>query len=120
MVNIGYVVLYMKDTEKAAEFWQTNFDFVIKNEVAAGEYKVITVGAKDGQTNFELVPLALMEDNPFNLNLGIPSICLSVDDLEAEHKRLTALGANVMSIENHGGRRSFAIIDPEGNAFAIA
>lgn len=120
MVNIGYVVLYMNDTEKAAEFWQTYFDFKIKNVVDAGEHKVITIGAADGQTNFELVPLALMADNPYNLNLGIPSICLNASDLQAEHMRLTKLGANVSPIADHGGRDSFAIIDFEQNAFAIA
>lgn len=120
MTNIGYVVLYMKDTVKAAEFWQTYFNFEVKNEVDAGGHKVITVGAVDGQTNFELVPLALMTDNPYNLNLAIPSICLSTDDLQAEHIRLTKLGANVSPITDHGGRDSFAIIDFEENAFAIA
>lgn len=120
MVKIGYVVLYMNDTQKAAEFWQTYFDFVIKNVVDAGEHQVITVGAVDGQTNFELVPLALMADNPYDLNLGIPSICLSTDDLQAEHQRLVKLGANVSPIADHGGRDSFAIIDFEENAFAIA
>ncbi len=118
-IGIGYVVLYLNDTEKAAEFWQTNFGFEIKNELDAGGHKVITIGAKDSQTNFELVPLALMEDNPYNLNLGMPSICLFTDDLEAEHKRLTDLGANVTEISDHGGRMSFAIVDLEGNGIAM-
>ncbi|WOO88631.1 VOC family protein [Mollicutes bacterium LVI A0078] len=119
-VGIGYVVLYVNDTEKTANFWTTNFGFEIKNEVAAGEHKVITIGATDSQTNFELVPLALMEGNPFNLNLGLPSICLNTDDLQAEHERLTSLGVNVTEISDHGGRMSFAVIDEDGNAFAIA
>lgn len=119
-VGIGYVVLYVSDAEKAASFWTTNFEFEIKNEVLAGEHKVITVGATNSQTNFELVPLALMEGNPFNLNLGLPSICLTTDDLQAEHKRLTDLGVNVTEISDHGGRMSFAVIDDEQNAFAIA
>lgn len=118
-VGIGYVVLYMNDTVKAAKFWQDTFGFEIKNEVAAGEYKVITIGAVDSQTNFELVPLALMADNPYNLNLDLPSICLYTNDLQAEHDRLTSLGTNVTSIEDHGGRQSFAVLDEDQNAFAM-
>ncbi len=119
-VQIGYVVLYLEDTIAGAKFWQENFDFEIKGEVEAGEHKVITIGAKDGQTNFELVPLALMENNPFNINLGIPSICLLTDDLQGTHAQLTKGGAEVTEISDHGGKNSFAIIDGEGNAFAIA
>ncbi len=119
-VQIGYVVLYLEDTLAGAKFWQDNFDFVVKNEVEAGEHKVITVGAQDGQTKFELVPLALMENNPFNINLEIPSICLLTDDLESTHASLTEGGANVTEIADHGGKNTFAIIDSEGNAFAIA
>lgn len=118
--NIGYVVLYLNDTLKGADFWTTMFDFEVKKEVDANGHKVITVGAKDGQTNFELVPLALMADNPYNLNLGIPSICLLTDDLRVEHQRLSELGANVLEISEHGGTESFAVLDYEQNAFAIA
>lgn len=117
-VEIGYVVLYMKDTEQAAAFWQTNFDFKVKKEQEVGPHKVITIGTVEGQTNFELVPLALMENNPNNLNLAIPSICLHTSDLQAEHERLTALGVRVTDIADHGGRNSFAIFDAEDNAFA--
>lgn len=119
-VGIGYVVLYLNDTVAAAKFWADTFDFEIKKEVQVGEHKVITIGAENSETNFELVPLGLMADNPYNLNLGIPSICLGTDDLHAEHKRLTNLGVNVSEIADHGGRESFAVIDLEENAFAIA
>lgn len=118
-VGIGYVVLYLNDTEKAAEFWTKNFEFEVKNTVEAGEHQVITIGAVNSQTNFELVPLALMADNPYNLNLEIPSICLYTDDLEIEHTRLEQLGVTVTPIEDHGGRNSFAVIDLEENAFAV-
>ncbi len=119
-VQIGYVVLYLENPQDGAKFWQDHFEFEIKKVVKAGEYEVITVGAKDSQTNFELVPLALMADNEFNINLGIPSICLLTDDLQSEHDKLQMLGANITEITNHGGKDSFAIIDNEGNAFAIA
>ncbi len=118
-VEIGYVVLYVNDTNAIANFWQQAFDFEIKNEVEAGTEKVITVGAKGGQTNFELVPLSLMADNPYNLNLGIPSICLYADDLQAEHNRLKEIGIEVSEIADHGGRNAFTVFDSEKNAFAV-
>ncbi len=118
--QIGYVVLYLNDTNEGAKFWNKYFNFVTKNSVSAGNHDVITVGSKDGQTNFELVPLAIMEENPYNINLGIPSICLLCDDIKLEHDRLKNLGAEVTAIEEFGDKISFAIIDNEGNAFAIA
>ncbi len=118
-VGIGYVVLYVEDTVKTAEFWSKAFNFEIKSEQDANGLKVIAIGAKDSQTNFELVPLALMADNPFNLNLGMPSICLHTDDLEAEHQRLSDLGINITDINDHGGRMSFAVIDDAGNGIAM-
>ncbi len=117
--SIGFVVLYLNDTIKGAEFWTTMFGFEVKKEVDANGHKVITVGAKDGQTNFELVPLALMANNPDNLNLATPSIGLLTDDLSTEHGRLKQLGADVFEISNHGGIESFAVLDYEQNAFAI-
>lgn len=118
-VGIGYVVLYVEDTVKTAEFWKKTFDFEIKSEQDANGFKVITIGAKGSQTNFELVPLALMADNPYNLNLGMPSICLYTDDLQVEHQRLTKLGTNVTEISDHGGRMSFAVIDEDSNGIAM-
>ncbi|WOO87836.1 VOC family protein [Mollicutes bacterium LVI A0039] len=118
-VGIGYVVLYMNDTKQAAKFWTETFGFEIKKTVKVGTKQVITVGASNSQTNFELVPLSLMSDNPYNLNLGIPSICLHVDNLQQEHARLTKLGANVSEINDMAGIESMSIIDLEGNAFAI-
>ncbi len=118
-VGIGYVVLYVNNTADVSKFWQDAFNFEIKNEVEAGTEKVITIGAKDSQTNFELVPLSLMGDNPYNLNLGIPSICLYADNLEVEQARLKSIGVNVSEIADHGGRNAFTVIDCEQNAFAV-
>lgn len=117
--EIGYVVLYLKDTQAGAKFWTDNFDFIIKKEVEVGEFKVITVGTKTGTTNFELVPLGLMEDNPHGLNLAIPSICLRVDNLEQTYAELKSKGVEVSPIEDHGGMLTFAVIDSESNAYAV-
>lgn len=84
-----------------------------------GDNAVITVGSKTGNTNFELVPLELMKDNPYNLNLGIPSICLTTQDIRKEHARLTSINANITEIVNHGGKETFSIMDEEGNAYAL-
>ncbi len=118
-VGIGYVVLYLNDTEAASNFWVDTFDFEVKKVVDTGEHKVITIGAKNSETNFELVPLQLMANNPYNLNLEMPSICLKTDNLHEEHQRLTSLGVSVSEIANHGETESFSIVDLEGNAFAV-
>lgn len=67
----------------------------------------------------ELVPLALMADNPDGLDLATPSIALQVDDPEAGRAQLVERGVTTTEIGEHGGVRSFAFSDPEGRWFAV-
>ena len=55
-------------------------------------FTVAQVGFADQAFSFELVPRAMMKDNPDGLDLAAPSICFHVDDLDAELARLEGLG----------------------------
>ncbi|MFV0499907.1 MAG: hypothetical protein ACK5NF_07820, partial [Bacilli bacterium] len=78
-----------------------------------------TVGTESGTTNFELVALSLMEANTHVLNLAIPSICLSVENLQGTYDSLKSKGVEVSPIEDHGGMLTFAVIDSECNSYAV-
>lgn len=118
-MDLGYVVLYMNDTEAAKNFWVEKVGFELKKEVNAGELNVYTVGAKDAITNIELVPLALMENNPMDINTGTPSMAFYTADLKAEHARLTENGVNATEIMEHQGMTVFTFFDEENQAFAM-
>jgi lactoylglutathione lyase len=118
-MRVRYVVLYVNDAEACRQFWIEQVGMVEKDRKQAGEYSVVQVGFVDQPFAFELVPLAMMADNPFGLDLAAPSIAMHVDDLEAARAELIDRGVTAAEIGDHGGVRSFAFSDPEGRWFAV-
>ena len=118
-MRVRYVVLYVNDAELCRRFWIEQVGMVEKGRQEFGDFTVVQVGFADQEFAFELVPLALMADNPYNLDLATPSIAMQVDDLETARARLIDRGVTAMEIGEHGGMRSFAFSDPENRWFAV-
>jgi len=118
-IRVNYVVLYVNDVALCRDFWVNRVGMIEKECVEVGEYSVVKVGFADQDFSFELVPLGMMADNPYGLDLATPSIALHVDDLEAARDRLIEKGVEAMEIGDHGGILSFAFSDPEGRWFAV-
>lgn len=118
-MNVAYVVLYVTDAEVCRRFWIDQVGMVEKARTQHGEFSVVQVGFADQSFAFELVPLAMMADNPYGLDLATPSIALHADDLESARARLVERGVAAMEIGEHSGVRSFAFSDPEGRWFAV-
>ena len=118
-MRVGYVVLYVKDAEACRRFWVDQVGMVAKGGKEAAGFTIAQVGFAEQAFAFELVPLALMNDNPDGLDLATPSICFHVDDLEATRTRLVQRGVQATEIAEHFGVRSFAFCDPEGHWFAV-
>ena len=118
-LRVGYVVLYVTDAEACRQFWIEQVGMVEKDRKEVGLFSVIQVGFRDQPFAFELVPLAMMADNPYELDLATPSIALHADDLEATRAQLIERGVAAMEIGDHGSVRSFAFSDPEGRWFAV-
>ncbi len=118
-MRVRYVVLYVDDAEACRRFWIEQVGMVEKDRNEFGDFSVVQVGFADQEFAFELVPLALMADNPDGLDLATPSIALHVDDLESARARLIDRGVTAMEIGEHSGVRSFAFSDPEGRWFAV-
>lgn len=87
-IAANYVVLYMDDTITAANFWVEQVGFYEMKRIEFNNHYIITVRSKNQTTCFELVPLKLMEDNPYILNLKMPSIALSTPNLEQTRQHL--------------------------------
>ena len=118
-MNVGYVVLYVDDAAACARFWVEQVGMVEKRRYEAGGSTITQVGFADQSFAFELVPLALMRDNPDNLDLGTPSIAFRVDDLDVTHATFAERGIRVTDVGDESGTRSFAFADPEGHWFAV-
>jgi lactoylglutathione lyase len=118
-MQVGYVVLYVDDAEACRRFWVEQIGMVEKRRTEAGGVTIPQVGFADQPFAFELVPLALMRDNPDGLDLATPSIAFHVADLEATHAALIERGVQASDVGEHNGTRSFAFSDPEGRWFAV-
>jgi catechol 2,3-dioxygenase-like lactoylglutathione lyase family enzyme len=85
------------DQEKALKFYTEVLGFVKKTEVPVGEAKWLTVVSPDHPDGVELLlePDGHPACKPFKQALvedGIPFTSFAVDDVQAEFKRLQALG----------------------------
>lgn len=118
-MRVGYVVLYVKDPEGCLEFWTEKVGMVEKGRKHAGDFDIVQIGFADQNFSLELVPLALMADNPHSLDLATPSMAFNVEDLEAARAKLVAAGIQATEISDAPGVLSFAFPDNEGRWFAV-
>jgi lactoylglutathione lyase len=118
-VKVGYVVLYVNDVDVCARFWTERIGMVEKRRYEAGGATIAQVGFADQSFALELVPLALMQDDPDGLDLATPSMAFKVDDLGATHDDLIGRGVQATDVSDHEGTPSFAFADPEGKWFAV-
>ncbi len=118
-MKVAYVVLYVNDADACLQFWTNKVGMIEKSRAEVGEFIIPKVGFADQDFGLELVPLALMHDNPDGLDLATPSIAFKVDDLETTHASLIAKGVQTSDIGEHSGTRSFAFCDNEDRWFAV-
>lgn len=118
-MNVNFVVLYVNDADACAKFWTEKVGMIEKERQSAGDFEIPKVGFADQNFSFQLVPLAMMADNPFGLDLATPSIAFQVDDLEVMRDKLVAAGVEAAPIGDHSGTTSFAFSDNEGRWFAV-
>ena len=118
-MKVGYVVLYVNDPAACLRFWTEQVGMIEKGRSIVGEFPIVQVGFADQDFSFELVPLALMKDNPDGLDLATPSIAFRVPDLDAARATLVAKGVAATEIGEHSGMSNFAFPDNEGRWFAV-
>jgi lactoylglutathione lyase len=118
-MKVGWVVLYVNDAEACRRFWVDQVGMVEKRRTEAGTFTIVQVGFADQSFAFELVPLAMMKDNPDGLDLATPSIGFQVDNLGATHDAFVGRGVRATDVGEHQGMPNFAFSDPEGRWFAV-
>ena len=118
-MKVGFVVLYVNDVEACVRFWVDKVGMVERARTQAGAFHVVKVGFENQDFSFDLVPLALMRENPDGLDLATPSAAFYVPNLEAARAALVARGVQATEISSERGPRAFAFSDPEGRWFAV-
>jgi catechol 2,3-dioxygenase-like lactoylglutathione lyase family enzyme len=125
-MRINLASVWVDDQEKALRFYTEVLGFVKKTEFPVGEHRWLTVVSPEAPDGVELVlepdehpaarPLkeALVAD-------GIPFTSFAVDDVHAEHQRLTELGVRFTQEPTEMGAMTTAVFDDTcGNLIMIA
>ncbi len=96
-MRIELTSVFVTDQAKALTFYTKTLGFVKKADVAAGEYRWLTVVSPEDQDGTQLVlePNANPASKAFQeaiFRQGIPAAAFMVDDIQKEYERLKKLG----------------------------
>ncbi|TRW45605.1 VOC family protein [Georgenia yuyongxinii] len=125
-MKITHMSLFVDDQEKALAFYTDVLGFVKKTEIPMGDVKWLTVVSPEAPDGTELVlePSNHPAVAPFREALiedGIPFTSFAVEDVTAEHARLTALGVHFTQPPTEMGPVTTAVLDDTcGNLIQIA
>lgn len=116
--------VFVDDQQKALDFYTGVLGFTLKNDVPVGDHRWLTVVGSTNDVELLLEPnehpaarayqAALLED-------GIPVASFGVDDIAAEHERLSGLGVVFVQPPTNVGPVTTATLDDTcGNLIQIA
>ena len=124
-MKIIITCVLVDDQAKALEFYTEKLGFELKHDVPMGQTRWLTVTTPGEPNGVEL----LLEQNehpaisPFKNAIvedGIPWTMFGVDDIEAEHTRLSALGVEFTQPPTRYGEVTTAVFDDTcGNLIQI-
>ncbi len=113
---IAVVSIPVTDLDRARSFYVDTLGLVLlRDEPMGPDMRWIQLQPKDGGATVALVTWfeALKPGTQQGLMLG-------VDDIDAEHARLTAAGAPVSPIEQQPWGRYTMLQDPDGNGWIVS
>ena len=117
--------IFVDDQAKAERFYTEVLGFRKKHDIPVGEYRWLTMVSPDGPDDVELVlepnanPAAKTYQSAL-LEQGIPITAFEVDDVDAEHARLTEKGVAFTQEPTVQGPVKLAILsDTCGNLIQI-
>ena len=115
-MKIYITSVFVDDQASALEFYTNTLGFEVKHDIPMGEYRWLTVVSKEQPDGVELLlePSAHHAVQPYKDALvadGIPATSFQVDNLEAEHKRLSELGVEFTQPPMDAGPVRMAVLD---------
>lgn len=111
------------DEARAVAFYQGAMGLSIMDRIAFDSFTLIYMA--DPASSFEVeLTVNHGRTEPYNLGDGYGHLAVAVDDLDAEHARMTQAGATPGAIRelNHGGAllgRFFFVKDPDGYSIEV-
>jgi catechol 2,3-dioxygenase-like lactoylglutathione lyase family enzyme len=121
-----YVTSVMVDDQaKALDFYANTLGFQVKHDIPMGEHRWLTLVSPQNPEGTELLlePSEHPAAKPFKAALvedGIPATSFMVDDIDAEYRRLSALGVSFTREPIDAGSVWMAVFDDTcGNLIQI-
>ena len=124
-LKIYLTSIFVDDQAKALDFYTSKLGFEKKTDVPVGDYRWLTVIARNQPGGVELLlePSAHRAVLPFKQALredGIPLASFEVEDIEAEFRRLQSLGVDFTQQPTPAGEVITAVLDDTcGNLIQI-
>ncbi len=113
---IAIVSVPVKDQIAARDWYRDTLDLVLLRDEAMGpEMRWVQMQPKTGGATIALV--TWFEGMKAG---GLQGVMLHVPDIDAEHARLTAVGAPVSPIDEQPWGRFTMLNDPDGNGWIVA
>lgn len=115
-MRIYITSIFVDDQAKALDFYTNKLGFQVKNDVAAGAYRWLTVVSKEQPDGTELLlePSGHPAVTPYKKALvedGIPATSFQVDDLDAEYEKLKGSGVEFTHQPTDAGPVRIAVLD---------
>jgi catechol 2,3-dioxygenase-like lactoylglutathione lyase family enzyme len=118
--------VFVKDQEKALQFYTGTLGFVKKSDISAGEYRWLTVVSREEPDGTQLGlepnnnPAARSYQEAIFMQ-GIPAANFFVDDIQKEYDRLKEMGVVFKSGPTKAGPARIAVFeDTCGNLIQIS
>ncbi len=123
-MKLQTVSIFVDDQQRALDFYTGKLGFQVTADIPMGEHRWLTVRGGEGATEVSLEPKGHPATGPFTEALladGIPWCTLAVDDLDAEHARLTGLDVTFTQPPTDVGPVLVAVLDDTcGNLLQLA
>ncbi|AMX00038.1 VOC family protein [Rummeliibacillus stabekisii] len=119
--NVGQIMLYVDDQDKAKEFWTEKVGFSVISEEDNGQgMKWIEIApTKEVETSIILHNKELIAKMSPELNLGTPSLMFFSNNFDGLYSDLSNKHVTVGEIVNIPSGRVFNFADSENNYFAV-
>ena len=115
-MKIKVTSVFVDDQEKALRFYTEVLGFLKKQDVAAGEYRWLTVASPEDPDGAQLLlePNANPAAKTYQQAIyeqGIPATAFFVDDAQGEYERLKQLGVSFRSEPANVGPATIVVLD---------
>ncbi|HMC49865.1 MAG TPA: VOC family protein [Solirubrobacterales bacterium] len=127
-LTLSQCFVLVHDPDQALAFYRDTLGLALRNDVAKGEFRWITVGA-DEQPGVAIVLTNYLNGSPADQDAlaaliakgALNGVHFHSDDLDASFEKVDAAGAEIVQepTDQPWGTRDFALRDPSGNMIRI-